>query len=83
MTSYFVADSDHIREISKETHAILLDFAHGCSVSIDAGPGTTKALRNATTRVALAAALGLTTADMELIIENLNAHIHVKIFRIS
>ena len=83
MTSYFVADSDHIREISKETHAILLDFAHGCSVSIDAGPGTTRALRNATTRAALAAALGLTTADMELIIEDLTSNINVKVFRIQ
>lgn len=83
MTSYFVADSDHIREISKETHAILLDFAHGCSVSIDAGPDTTKALRKATTRAALAAALGLTTADMELIIEDLTSNINVKVFRIQ
>ena len=83
MTAYFVADAEHIREISKETHAVLLDFAHGCSVTIDAGPDTTKALRKATTRAALAGTLGLNTSDLEPIIENLNAYIHVKVFRVS
>lgn len=83
MTAYFVADSDRIREISKEAHAVLLDFAPGCSFTIDAGPGTTKALRKVTVRMALEAALGLTTADMDLIIENLTANINVKVFRVK
>lgn len=82
MTAYFVADPDNIREISKETLAVLEDFAHGYTVTITPGPRTTKALRNRSDEW-LRATLGLNTASTDLIIENLNAHIHVKIFRIS
>lgn len=82
MIAYFVADQDHIREISKETLAVLEDFAHGYTVTITPGPRTTKALRNRSDAW-LRATLGLNTASTDLIIENLNAHINVKIFRIS
>ena len=83
MTAYFVADAEHIREITKETHDVLLDFATGYSVSLTPGPSATKSLRNATTRAALAATLGLHTPDLEPIIENLNAYLPVKVFRVS
>lgn len=83
MTAYFVADSEHIREITKETHDVLMDFATGYSVSLTPGPRATKTLRNATTRAALAATLGLNTSDLEPIIEDLNAYIHVKVFRVT
>lgn len=83
MTAYFVADSDHIREITKETHDVLLEFAPGYSVSLTTGPSAIKSLRKATTRAALAGTLGLNTSDLEPIIEGLNAYIHVKVFRVT
>lgn len=83
MTSYFVADSDHIREINKEIYDVFSDFAHGYSVIIEAGPRTTKALRNPVYRVALAATMGLNSEDIELIIEDLTSHINVEVFRVQ
>ena len=82
MTAYFVADQDHIREISKETYNTLMDFAHGYSVSLQSGPRITKFLRKSSDEW-LRATLGLNTATLDHIIEKLNAHFHVTIFRIS
>lgn len=82
MTAYFVADPDNIREISKDAYSVLMDFAHGYSVTISPDPSTTKAIRNRCNEL-LRATLGLNTASLDLIIETLNANIQVKIFRIS
>lgn len=82
MTAYFVADPDNIREISKDAYSVLEDFAHGYTVTITPGPRTTKALRNRSDEW-LRATLGLNTATLDHIIEKLNAHFHVTIFRIS